>query len=186
MYLKAIMPSLHFKSRDGVSDLPMLIGMINLIHPGRFKIDNDGRMTGLKLHDAFALYNELARNDADPIMEDVVEILKAIGVKDIPIFSSRLLNFDIFKEEVLPLFVSRLEQDLDWRSTGSAADIFKPIKPRQYSIAKMRNRDTNEIQLIVKHLVYTKKIISGLQESESSWQSQKRQVMLAAKCESKI
>ena len=183
MYLTTLLPSLHFRSSNKVHDLPMLLGIVKLIDNKKFGIVSDGTMPGLKLGNVLEIYSQFAGHDGtEPLVEDVIEVLKFIGVKDIPVFSTRLVGYHTFREKVFPLFASRLKDSLGTRSVGTAVDFLVPIKSRQYSIANCRG-DKLELKLIVKHLVYTKTSTNGLSKTNAAgWKSYERQVRLSSKC----
>ena len=107
--------------------------------------------------------------------------ISCLPINDIPLFTNRFIDFQTFKEKVFPIFAESLKRNLGERSAATAVDIFRPIKPRQYSIAN-RMDGSKHLKLIVKHLSYTKKATEGSPGSSVDWRSHNRQVRLAQKC----
>ena len=182
-FLSTLVPAYKVKGyQDDQFDLPELLGLIKMLYGDIFRLDDNGSMPELKLEGAEQLYHQFSGNVAtEPLVEDIVSILHAIGVDDIPVFSGRAAHLDEFVAKVYPKFQNRLKRNLGSRSVASAVDIFRPIKPRQYSIANCRNSENRELKLIVKKLTYVKKPSKGNIEMSKDWRSHNRQQYLAQK-----
>ena len=184
-YLSTILPALvisrSYKSNCNCLDLPMLLGIIQMLFGDVFAIGEDGTMQGLKLDEASTLYYQLVKNGVEPLAEDIVKILYAIGAQDIPLLTDHSVDLVTFESKVFPIFVERLKRNLGARSVATAVDIFRPIKSRTYSIANCR--DGVNLKLMVNRLYYKKEQVKSKSETIDDWRSQYRQVRLAHKCE---
>ena len=159
-YLGSFFPDVAYRRNinDALSEVPRLFGLIQFLHgDNALRVEIDGSMPNLRLLDVDMLYEQFITDEsAEPMVEDVVSTLKAIGIGDIPIFKDRVVDFHLFEQEIYPIFKKMLHHSERSTHVSQIAKIFCPLKPRQYSIANMRNEQDLCIKLIISKLSYKK------------------------------
>jgi hypothetical protein len=133
----------------------------------------------MKLPDCKALFAELdAEGGEGPLVEDVVSIIRSMGITEVPLFAQRRVSAEDFEMLFYPLF-SQLHRDE--QSSAHVIDLLQPISSRQYSIASLRDEKDAELsmKLVVSRLSYSKPEIAV--GPRPNWRTSERSAQLAMK-----
>ena len=121
-----------------------------------FGLQADGTLSGMTLMSAKDLFDSLNKSlsKTGPLVEDLMEVVDAVGGKALPLLSGKRVSFDEFEKRIYPC----IYQVGNREEAGNIFELLVPLSQRQYSIANVYDKSDPKLCLMVSRLSYKRKI----------------------------